>query len=135
MFFSSSRSQKYKFLATVKGIFYIISIHYIKGLTMKYFNNSMNKFLAVFILLISTNAFALSDKAAQGKELYLDANCNQCHQKAENFDVKNNKAKDMNSLTRWVRNCDSALDTGWFPEEQESVAQYLNEVHYKHKIK
>ena len=100
---------------------------------MKYFPRSISRLFSISLLLLSTSSFALSDKAQEGKELYLDANCKQCHGNGENFDVKNHKAKEMDSLNRWVRNCDSALDTGWFPEEQENVAQYLNETHYKYK--
>ena len=60
---------------------------------MKYFNNSINKFLTVFILLISTNVFALSDKATEGHELYMDATCKQCHGNSEIFNVKNHSTQ------------------------------------------
>jgi len=102
---------------------------------MKYFNSSINKFLSVSILLFSTNLFALSDKSKEGKELYSDATCKQCHGLGESFDVKNHKANNLNSLKGWVRGCDSALETGWFPEEQSSVVEYLNDTHYKYKTK
>jgi len=100
---------------------------------MKYFRYSLSRLLPISLLLLSTSSFALSEKAQEGKELYLDANCKQCHGNEKNFDVKNHKAKDMDGIHRWVRNCDSALDIGWFPEEQENVAEYLNEAHYKYK--
>jgi len=99
---------------------------------MKYFNNSISKFLSVSILLFSTNTFALSDKAQEGKELYADANCKQCHGNIESFDFKNHKAKNIDSITTWVKRCDANLETGWFPEEQMSVVEYLNEAHYKY---
>jgi len=99
---------------------------------MKYFNNSLNKFLSVSILLISTNAFALSEQAEEGKELYSDANCKQCHGNNGNFDLKNHKAKNINDINAWVKRCDANLETGWFPEEQTSVVNYLNEAHYKY---
>ena len=99
---------------------------------MKYFSNSINKFLSVSILLVSSQAFALSEQATEGKELYSDTNCKQCHGKIGSFDVKNNKAKNINDLTAWVKRCDANLETGWFPEEQTSVVQYLDEAHYKY---
>ena len=102
---------------------------------MKYFDNSIIKITTVWILILSTHSFALSPKANEGKELYLDANCQQCHGLAKNFDVKNYKAKNMSSLKGWVSSCDNALETGWFPEEQANVVHYLNEVHYKHNTK
>lgn len=100
---------------------------------MKYFNKSINKFLSISILLISTNTFALSEMAEEGKELYLDVNCKQCHGSAGSFDFKNHKAKDIKAIDTWVKRCDANLETGWFPEEQTSVVKYLNEAHYKYK--
>ncbi|MGB5867629.1 MAG: hypothetical protein WBG69_07140 [Arcobacteraceae bacterium] len=102
---------------------------------MKYFTNSINKFLSATILLTSVNAYALSEDAKEGKVLYLEANCIKCHGIAPKFDSKNNKAKHFEGIKTWVSNCDASLEIGWFPEEQESVAHYLNETHYKHKMK
>lgn len=99
---------------------------------MKYFSNSINKFLSVSILLISTNSFALSEQAEEGKELYSDANCKQCHGNIDSFDLKNHKAKNINAIEAWVKRCDANLETGWFPEEQMSVVKYLNEAYYKY---
>jgi len=99
---------------------------------MKYFNTSISKFLSVSVFLISTNVFALSEQAQEGKELYLDANCVQCHGNDGSFDIKNHKAKDIAGLASWVRACDATLETGWFPEEQSSVIKYLNESYYKY---
>lgn len=100
---------------------------------MKYFNNSISKILSVSIFLISTNAFALSDKAEEGKELYHDVNCKQCHGGDNKFDLKNHKAEDIKAIASWVSRCDNGLGIGWFPEEQESVVEYLNEEYYKYK--
>jgi hypothetical protein len=32
-----------------------------------------------------------------------------------------------------VRTCNTMLGTNWFPEDEENVAAYLNEVYYKFK--
>jgi hypothetical protein len=100
---------------------------------MKYFNISANKFLFTLLLLISTNSFALSEKALEGKELYIEASCTQCHGDIGTFDMKNKKATNKLQLTQWVINCDANLDIGWFPEEQSNVVEYLDETHYKYK--
>ena len=99
---------------------------------MKYFNNLINKFLSVSILLVTTNSFALSDMAEEGKELYSNANCTQCHGNINSFDFKNHKVKNKHDISQWVKNCDANLETGWFPEEQTNVAEYLNQKHYKY---
>lgn len=99
---------------------------------MKYFNNSINKFLSVSILLFTTNAFSLSEQAQEGKELYQNTNCTQCHGDMGNFDLKNHKAENISDITTWVQRCDDGLGIGWFPEEQTSVVKYLNEAHYKY---
>lgn len=98
---------------------------------MKCFNHSIMKFLSISALFITTQGFALSDEANEGKEFYIEANCAKCHGALPNFDPKNNKAKDIAGIESWVRACDGALSIGWFPEEQTSVAKYLNESHYK----
>ncbi|MDC0933081.1 hypothetical protein OAR97_04465 [Arcobacteraceae bacterium] len=99
---------------------------------MKYFSNSINKFLVVSILLCTTNTFALSEQAEEGKELYSSASCTQCHGDIGNFDLKNQKAQNIAELTTWVERCDAGLGTGWFPEEQISVVKYLDESYYKY---
>ena len=88
----------------------------------------------VFLLFISTSltASSLSNKAEEGKEFYLDANCQKCHNQDAKFDAKKKKSKNVSSLSMWVKNCDSFFETGWFPEEQELVIKYLNEVYYKY---
>ena len=98
---------------------------------MKYLSNTITKFSAISILFISTNVFALSEQAIEGKEFYMEANCQKCHGIAPDYNSQNNKAKNIAGLKSWVSNCDASLDIAWFPEEQMSVVKYLNEAHYK----
>jgi len=102
---------------------------------VKYFTNTKSTMLTAIILLSSVNAYALSANAKEGKVLYTDANCMKCHGISPKFDPKQKKATDFEKVNSWVRACDSSLEIGWFPEEQKSVAQYLNESHYKHSMK
>ena len=101
---------------------------------MKYFTNS-KPIIYVTTLLFALNAFGLSQLAKDGKILYVEADCMKCHGISPKYDPKNKKATDFEKVNSWVRLCDSQLETGWFPEEQESVAQYLNESFYKYKMK
>ena len=103
---------------------------------MRYFNNTLTRVLSISVLALSTNLFALSEEANEGKELFIEANCKQCHGgSVERFDAKNYKAKDITKLQSWISSCDNALEIGWFPEEQTKVLHYLNELHYKYPIK
>lgn len=91
--------------------------------------------LSISLLFCSTAVFALSEQALEGKEYYMEADCMRCHGTIEQYDPKENKAKNFAQIVSWVSGCDGMFDIGWFPEEQTSVAQYLNEHYYKHKQK
>jgi hypothetical protein len=93
------------------------------------------KYFTISMLFISISTFALSEEVIDGQELYMDANCQKCHNVGTNYDFKNKKAKNLNDLKKWVGLCDSQLEIGWFPEEQTSVAEYLNKAHYKYQTK
>ena len=97
-------------------------------------NNKQFRIKVLFLFLLSTPLLAnsLSEEASNGKELYLEANCQKCHAQDNKYDAKKKKSKNMANLTMWVKNCDSFFETGWFPEEQSAVIKYLNEVHYKY---
>ena len=90
--------------------------------------------LLISIFLISAlNASSLSTDAKIGKKLYMEANCQKCHNEDDFYDAKNEKSKNMKNLAMWVKTCDSFYETGWFPVEQKMVIKYLNEVYYKYK--
>ena len=90
-------------------------------------------------ILIFSYAFANSD-IKEGKELYLEANCQKCHLQDEKFDPNSikkeglkSKVKQMKDLHKWVKDCDNYFSIGWFPEEQDKVVKYLNKVFYRLK--
>lgn len=99
---------------------------------MKYFGKTI---LTITMLFSTLNAFGLSELAKEGKVLYVEANCMKCHGISPKYDPKKLKATDFEKVNSWVRLCDAQLEIGWFPEEQENVALYLNESYYKHKMK
>jgi len=93
------------------------------------------KFLLILILGIFLNASELSSQAKDGKEIYLEANCQKCHGVDEKYDVKKNKVKDYKSLKKWVSSCKTYFEHSWFDDEQKAVIVYLNEIKYKVDIK
>ncbi len=94
-------------------------------------------FLITFCTLI-LNANISED----GKKLYDDANCKKCHLDGAKFDPNSikkegltSKIKDKSGIHKWVVSCDSFFSIGWFPEEHDSVTEYLNRVYYKYDTK
>jgi hypothetical protein len=88
----------------------------------------------LFLSLCTLTALQASD----GEKLYTEAKCQSCHLLGANFDPnsinkpgKASKVNDPKSLLKWVVSCDNYFSTGWFPEEQREVADYLNRVYYK----
>jgi len=79
-------------------------------------------------LLFSTNAFADED---EGKELFEEAKCMECHNN-EDFD-NSKKVKTFHQLEGRVQGCQLNTDAGWFDEDTHAVAEYLNKEHYKLK--
>ena len=82
---------------------------------------------------ITLYASPISQSAKEGQILFDEANCKKCHIQEGNFDKMNEKVQNIQNLKSWVSTCDNSLHIGWFPEEQENVAEYLNEAHYKYK--
>ncbi len=87
--------------------------------------------------LFSILSFANINEA---KELYLDAKCNKCHLDGNKFDPNSikkdgfiSKVKTKKDLLKWVRDCNSYFNIGWFPEEESKVTNYLNKIYYKLK--
>ena len=83
----------------------------------------------LFTLLVSTALFGSSE----GETLYTEANCHDCHGGDSEFDSMNKKVKNLHDLNGWVSTCATNLNTGWFPEDENKVVEYLNETHYKLK--
>ena len=84
--------------------------------------------LVLLFLALSSQLHAMS-----GEELYKKANCQDCHGLAEQFDAKKNKVQAFHSLVARVHTCSEHFETGWFPEDEKKVVEYLNETHYKFK--
>lgn len=88
------------------------------------------KYLSIILLGLSLNLFAISPESKEGEALYLEANCQKCHNQGSSFDSKKHKTTNKAELNSWVSSCAGFFDIGWFPEEEQKVQKYLNEEFY-----
>ena len=74
-----------------------------------------------------------------GQKLVTEKNCNACHiQKfggtAEKIYTRaDRRVTTPRKLAAQVSACNTNLNAGWFPEEEEHVAAFLNQKYYKFK--
>lgn len=74
-----------------------------------------------------------------GRKLAAAANCAKCHSDRVGGDGSlmytrpERKVKNTRQLLTQVGVCNTQLNTGWFPEEEEHVAAFLNHDYYKFK--
>jgi mono/diheme cytochrome c family protein len=75
--------------------------------------------------------------AKAGEKLFADKNCNACHIRRfggtgeQMFTRPDHKVTTVQKLAAQVAACNINLNAGWFPEEEENVAAYLNQKYYK----
>ena len=82
------------------------------------------------LLFVATfGTAAQAGDAAEGKALHQE-NCVSCHG-TEVYTRDNRMVGSMNSLITQVNRCNVNLGTGWFDDEVESVATYLNANYYR----
>ncbi|MGB0468257.1 MAG: hypothetical protein ACPGF7_12115 [Pontibacterium sp.] len=103
----------------------------------------IKRFIVAAAILGSASA-ALAADPDNGKELYdevaiervirgvehSDANCETCHDTAY-FTRADRAATTWPKLKAWIEGCNTNLDVGWFPDEVEDVAAYMNREFYK----
>jgi hypothetical protein len=87
----------------------------------------MKKILILAMLTISGTVIANEE----GKELHDEA-CIRCHD-SEIYTRFESRIENHFDLKRQVSFCSSNLSTGWFPEEEEAVIDFLNSTYYKFK--
>lgn len=72
------------------------------------------------------------ERVIRGVE-YTDADCYTCHE-ASYFKRTDRAATTWPKLKAWVEGCNTNLDVGWFPDEVEDVAAYMNQEFYKFAV-
>lgn len=88
-------------------------------------------FYSALILLLSS---ALYGDEANGKTLYHEAKCTQCHSN-DLFMHEDRKIKNLKKLKKQVAWCAHQYDASWFDDEVLDVVDYLNKHFYKFPTK
>ena len=89
------------------------------------------KYLFILLLSIYSYGIELSENASEGRDIYLEANCQECHNKDEKFSSNASAVNNGFMLGKWVSSCMISFEHSWFPEEKRNVELYLNEIYYK----
>lgn len=93
----------------------------------------MIKVVTIFIaLLLATSAYAQKE---DGKELFDEASCLQCHNTEDFKDKDTRKAKTFMQMKDKVFACQIANDAHWFDDDVHDVSLYLNHEYYHFKKK
>lgn len=82
-----------------------------------------------FLALILTSASSQAADPLKGQELH-QQNCLSCHG-TEVYTRTDRRIGSFPSLVTQVNACNVNLNTGWFDDEVESVAHYLNLNYYQ----
>lgn len=96
--------------------------------------------VACFALLIPLTAAAAPD-AAQGRKLVEEKKCETCHQQKVQGPVGAIYLRQDRRVTSWaklkaqVAACNTMLNAGLFPEDEDNIAAYLNQTYYKFPMK
>lgn len=82
--------------------------------------------------LFTVTSVAWAESPHPGKVMHDDANCMKCHADMgyAKPSLKKMGVDSWQDLKDAVSYCESNLNVGWFPEEQEQVADYLNQTYY-----
>jgi len=96
-------------------------------------NNTMfnKKIISIISTLVLTSSIYAN--VQDGKDLFMDAKCLSCHE-SSSFKHREEKVNNFSKLTKKVRMCEYNTATGWFDEEIDDVAQYLNHTYYHYKV-
>jgi len=81
-------------------------------------------------LLLAISAYAQKE---DGKELFNEATCLQCHNVEDFKDKDMHKAKSFKQMKDKVFACQIASDAHWFDDEVHDVSLYLNHEYYHFK--
>lgn len=88
-------------------------------------------FYSVLVFLLSST---LNGDEANGKALYHEAKCTQCHSD-DIFMHEDRKIKNLKELKKRIAWCSHQHDTSWFDDEVLDVVDYLNKHFYKFPTK
>lgn len=93
-------------------------------------------FWMAVISLSSGTAFAAGD-SAEGRKLVAEKKCETCHNNKTQGDAKavylrkDRKVTSLPKLKAQVALCNSELNLGLFPEDEEHIVSFLDQTYYK----
>ncbi|QJR11002.1 hypothetical protein DSM104443_02072 [Usitatibacter rugosus] len=93
------------------------------------------------LLTAATMTFAAGPDAVEGKKLVAEKKCEICHNNVTMGDAKavylrkDRKVTTLSKLKSQVAACNTELNLGLFPEDEEHIAAYLNREYYKFPVK
>lgn len=93
--------------------------------------------LPVLALALAAGAAQAKPDVEEGRKLVAEKKCEACHHNKTMGDAKavylrkDRKVTSMAKLKAQVALCNSELNLGLFPEEEEHVAAFLNATYYK----
>lgn len=96
------------------------------------------EFLLAGIGLLASAAFAAGDPA-EGRKLVAEKKCEICHNNKTLGDAKavylrkDRKVTTLAKLKAQVAQCNSELNLGLFPEDEEHIVAFLDRTYYKFK--
>lgn len=96
----------------------------------------MVRFLLAIVLTAAMPAALAQGDAAAGRKLVEEKKCEACHQKTHGkakpiYLRENRKVTSWEKLKAQVAMCNSELNLGLFPEDEEHVAAFLDQAYYK----
>jgi hypothetical protein len=92
---------------------------------------------AVCIALLAPIAVSAAPNAAEGQKLVAARKCEACHSQkvygpeGSIYLRKDRRVTSWPKLKAQVAACNTMLNAGLFPDEEESIAAYLNDKYYK----
>jgi len=97
--------------------------------------------LLLFAFLAVPPVIAAGPDAAEGKKLVDEKKCEICHNNVTLGDAKavylrkDRKVTTLSKLKSQVAACNTELNLGLFPEDEDHIAAYLNREYYKFAVK
>lgn len=99
----------------------------------------MRRVLVLLALTLPAGPALAAPSAAEGAKLVQEKRCETCHNNKTQGDAKAIYLRKDRRVTSWeklksqVAACNSELNLQLFPEDEEHIAEYLNQAYYKFK--
>ena len=99
----------------------------------------MRRLLVLLALTLPAGPVLAAPSAAEGAKLVQEKGCDACHSKKVPGDAKAFYLRKDRKVTSWeklksqVAACNAQLNLQLFPEDEEHIAEYLNQTYHKFK--